>query len=157
MAERASLIAMRDGRNLAYLEVGSAVGSPVFHFHGHGSSRLEALGLADAAEKAGVRLIAFDRPGIGLSDPKLGDRLLDWPLDIAEAADHLGIQRFAVKGMSAGGPYALACAHVLPDRVKSGVARPLCAKSRLCGGLCVDHARLQEFVEQGMIADHRRP
>ena len=117
MAERASLIAMRDGRNLAYLEVGSAAGSPVFHFHGHGSSRLEALALADAAEKARVRLIAFDRPGIGLSDPKVGDRLLDWPSDIAEAADQLGIRRFAVQGMSAGGPYALACAHMLPDRV----------------------------------------
>jgi pimeloyl-ACP methyl ester carboxylesterase len=117
MVERASLITMPDGRNLAYLEVGSAAGAPVFHFHGHGSSRLEALALADAAERAGVRLIAFDRPGIGLSDPKVGDRLLDWPLDIAEAADRLGIQRFAVQGMSAGGPYALACAHVLPDRV----------------------------------------
>jgi pimeloyl-ACP methyl ester carboxylesterase len=117
MAERASIVTLRDGRNLAYLEVGPADGSPVFHFHGHGSSRLEALALADAAERAGVRLIALDRPGIGLSDPKVGDRLLDWPLDIAEAADRLGIQRFAVQGMSAGGPYALACAHVLPDRV----------------------------------------
>jgi pimeloyl-ACP methyl ester carboxylesterase len=117
MAELASLIAMRDGRNLAYLEVGSAAGSPVFHFHGHGSSRLEALALADAAERARIRLIAFDRPGIGLSDPKVGDRLLDWPLDVAEAADQLGIQRFAVQGMSAGGPYALACAHKLSDRV----------------------------------------
>jgi pimeloyl-ACP methyl ester carboxylesterase len=117
MAELASLITMRDGRNLAYLEVGSATGFPVFHFHGHGSSRLEALALADAAERAHVRLIAFDRPGIGLSDPKIGDRLLDWPSDVAEAADQLGVQRFAVQGMSAGGPYALACAHVLPDRV----------------------------------------
>jgi pimeloyl-ACP methyl ester carboxylesterase len=117
MAELASIVTMRDGRNLAYLEVGPAAGFPVFHFHGHGSSRLEALALAHAAEKARVRLIAFDRPGIGLSDPNVGDRLLDWPLDVAEAADQLGIQRFAVQGMSAGGPYALACAHVLPDRV----------------------------------------
>jgi len=117
MPELTSLIALSDRRNLAYLEVGDAAGFPVFHFHGHGSSRLEALALADAAEKARVRLIAFDRPGIGLSDPKAGDRLLDWPLDIAEAADQLGIRSFAVQGMSAGGPYALACAHLLPDRV----------------------------------------
>lgn len=116
-SEPASFLMLRDGRTLAYLEVGPANGAPVFHFHGHGSSRLEALALANAAEKSRVRLIAFDRPGIGFSDPKTGDRLLDWPSDVAEAADQLGIARFAVQGMSAGGPYALACAHALPERV----------------------------------------
>jgi pimeloyl-ACP methyl ester carboxylesterase len=115
--EPVSLLTLGDGRKLAYLAVGPAGGAPVFHFHGHGSSRLEALALAEAAEKAGVRLIAFDRPGIGFSDPWTGDRLLDWPRDVAEAADLLGIGQFAVQGMSAGGPYALACAHALRDRV----------------------------------------
>jgi pimeloyl-ACP methyl ester carboxylesterase len=115
--EPASFLTLRDGRTLAYLEVGPGSGLPVFHFHGHGSSRLEALALAEAAEKAGTRVIAFDRPGIGYSDPRIGDRLLDWPSDVAEAADRLGISRFAVQGMSAGGPYALACAHALKDRV----------------------------------------
>src|SRR5579864_1224257 len=112
-SEPVSLLTLRDGRALAYLEVGRGDGAPVFHFHGHGSSRLEALALAHAAENAGVRLIALDRPGIGYSAPKSGDRLLDWPSDVAEAADQLGIVRFAVQGMSAGGPYALACAHAL--------------------------------------------
>jgi pimeloyl-ACP methyl ester carboxylesterase len=115
--EPASLLTLRDGRTLAYLEVGPATGAPVFHFHGHGSSRLEALALAEAAGKSRVRLIAFDRPGIGYSDPKTGDRLLDWPSDVAEAAGQLGIERFAVQGMSAGAPYALACAHALRGRV----------------------------------------
>ncbi len=116
-SEPAQLLTLRDGRRLAYLEAGPQDGAPVFHFHGHGSSRLEAFALAEAAEKARVRLIAFDRPGIGFSDPKPGDRLLGWPADVAEAADQLGIQRFAVQGMSAGGPYALACAHALHGRV----------------------------------------
>src|SRR5512142_3400638 len=115
--EPASLMTLRDGRTLAYLEVGPATGSPVFHFHGHGSSPLEALALADAAGRARVRLIALDRPGIGFSSPRSGDRLLDWPADVAEAADRLSIARFAVQGMSAGAPYALACAHALPGRV----------------------------------------
>ena len=115
--EPASLLTLRDGRKLAYLEVGPVCGAPVFHFHGHGSSRLEALALEQAAEKARVRLIALDRPGIGCSDPKAGDRLLDWPDDVAQAAELLGIQRFAVQGMSAGGPFALACAHALGERV----------------------------------------
>ena len=104
-----------------YLDVGPPDGAVLFHFHGHGSSRLEALALTDAAARAGVRVIAFDRPGIGFSDPKMGDKIgdrrLDWPADIAEAADQLGITRFAVQGMSAGAPYALACADALCDRV----------------------------------------
>ncbi|MGD0191466.1 MAG: alpha/beta hydrolase [Rhizomicrobium sp.] len=116
-SEPASLLTLRDGRTLAYLAVGPADGAPVFHFHGHGSSRLEALALAEAAARARVRLIAFDRPGIGWSDAKAGDRLLDWPGDVEDAADIIGVAHFAVQGMSAGGPYALACAHALRDRV----------------------------------------
>jgi pimeloyl-ACP methyl ester carboxylesterase len=116
-SEPFATLTLKDGRKLGYLDVGPGDGPAVFHFHGHGSSRLEALALADAAMKTGMRVIAFDRPGIGRSDPKTGDRLLDWPRDVAEAADQLGIARFAVQGMSAGGPYALACAHALPERV----------------------------------------
>lgn len=112
-----STLTLRDGRQLGYLEVGAPDGPAVFHFHGHGSSRLEALTLADSATRLGLRVVAFDRPGIGRSDPKLGDRLLDWPRDVAEAADQLGIARFAVQGMSAGAPYALACAHAYPSRI----------------------------------------
>lgn len=116
-AEPYATLTLEDGRRLGYLDVGAKDGFALFHFHGHGSSRLEALALASAAERVGVRVIAFDRPGIGRSDPKPGDRLLDWPADMAEAADRLGIARFAVQGMSAGGPYALACAHAFPARV----------------------------------------
>jgi pimeloyl-ACP methyl ester carboxylesterase len=112
-----ALIRLPDGRSLSYLEVGVPCGPVVFHFHGHGSSRLEALMLEAAALRLGVRVIALDRPGIGRSDPKSGDRLLDWPADVAAAADQLGIDKFAVQGMSAGGPYALACAHLLAARV----------------------------------------
>ncbi len=116
-AEPCSTLTLRDGRTLSYLEVGAPDGKPLFHFHGHGSSRLEALVLAGAARRAGIRVFAFDRPGIGRSDPASGDRLLDWPEDVFDAAARLGIDRFAVQGMSAGGPYALACAHVFPERI----------------------------------------
>jgi pimeloyl-ACP methyl ester carboxylesterase len=64
------------------------------------------------AESSGVQLIGLDRPGIGRSDAKAGYRLLDWPDDVVEVADGLGIERFAVEGLSGGGPYALACAHL---------------------------------------------
>jgi len=62
-------------------------------------------------------LVAPDRPGIGSSEFQAGRRLLDWPEDVAALADRLGIERFAVLGWSAGGPYALACAHAMPERV----------------------------------------
>ena len=117
IGEPYAALTLKDGRKLGYLDVGKAGGHVVFHFHGHGSSRLEALMLEEAANKLGLRVIAFDRPGVGYSDPKDGDRLLGWPADVAEAADQLGIERFAVQGMSAGGPYALACAHALGTRV----------------------------------------
>ncbi|HXC57439.1 MAG TPA: alpha/beta hydrolase [Rhizomicrobium sp.] len=117
LGEPYATLTLKDGRKLSYLEVGPPSGAAVFHFHGHGSSRLEALMLEDAANTLGLRVLAFDRPGIGFSDPKDGDRLLGWPDDMAEAADLLGIARFAVQGMSAGGPYALACAHKLAPRI----------------------------------------
>lgn len=109
----------RDGRSIGVLEVGRATGVPIFHFHGSGSSRLEALLVAGAAEKAGVRLIALDRPGIGRSEACERDHLLDWPDVVADIADALNIRTFAVLGMSAGGPYALACAAGIPHRLSA--------------------------------------
>lgn len=112
-----STIKLSDGRRLQYLQIGEESGVPVFHFHGQGSSRFEALIVADQADALGLRLVCFDRPGIGLSDPKKGYKLLDWPSDMVEAADQLGIGRFAVEGLSGGGPFALACAYEIPNRL----------------------------------------
>jgi pimeloyl-ACP methyl ester carboxylesterase len=112
-----STIRLRDGRRLQYMEVGKIDGSPIFHFHGNGTSRLEVLTVASAAESLGVRLIGLDRPGIGRSDAKAGYRLLDWPDDVVEVADQLGIERFAVEGLSGGGPFALSCAYKIPQRL----------------------------------------
>jgi pimeloyl-ACP methyl ester carboxylesterase len=64
-----------------------------------------------------IRLIAPDRPGYGLSTFQRGRRLLDWPDDLAQLADALCIDRFAVVGLSGGGPHTLACALKLVDRL----------------------------------------
>jgi pimeloyl-ACP methyl ester carboxylesterase len=64
-----------------------------------------------------VRVIAPDRPGCGGSDAKRGRTLLDWPADVRALADSLRIARFAVAGISGGGPYAAVCAWALPERV----------------------------------------
>jgi len=118
---------LSDGRRIGCLEVGAADGCPIFHFHGNGSSRLEVLLLADAAAAAGVRLIGLDRPGIGNSDAAPGRSLADWPRDVAEVADRLEIARFAVEGFSAGGAYALACAHRIAHRLTGcGLISSIC-------------------------------
>ena len=89
----------------------------MLYFHGHPGSRLEARFLADAARRAGLRLIGVDRPGLGLSDYQPRRRLSDWSDDVAQMIDRLGLQRVAIIGYSAGTPYALDCAYRLPGRV----------------------------------------
>jgi pimeloyl-ACP methyl ester carboxylesterase len=113
------LIVLRDGRRLGYAEYGSPGGTPLFFFHGLGTTRVICPPDEGVAVAQGVRLISVDRPGIGLSDRHPRRRLLDWPTDVAQLADQLGVDRFAVIGWSGGGPYAAACGYLLPDRVRA--------------------------------------
>lgn len=110
-------IQLSDGRTLAAAEVGDPDGTPVIYAHGFPGSRLGVQLGEISAKRHGIRLIAFDRPGWGESDPLRGRRLSDWPHDIAAAADRLGCARFNLVGVSGGAPFALACAAALPDRV----------------------------------------
>jgi pimeloyl-ACP methyl ester carboxylesterase len=117
-----------DGRNLAWCERGDPAGSVVFAFHGLPGSRLQVHPDESIALAARARVIHVDRPGWGRSDPMPTRRIGDWPADIARLADHLRIDRFAVAGVSGGGPFAAACAAQLGDRVTrtaliSGVVR----------------------------------
>jgi len=112
-----NVLKLRDGRILGYAEYGAADGRPLFMFHGFPGSRLEFAPGHEAALRRGVRLIAPDRPGFGLSTYLPRRRIFDWPGDVAELADALGIERFGVAGLSGGGPYAAVCASRLPERV----------------------------------------
>ncbi len=112
---------LSDGRTLAYLETGDPAGRPVFYFHGGPGSRLEGFIFDDLNRQLGIRMIALDRPGYGLSDFQQDRTYLDWPNDVGELADHLGIERFAVLGWSSGGPYAAVVAHQLPERVAAAL------------------------------------
>ena len=114
-SERALRLA--DGRRLAYREFGDPGGVPVLGFHGTPGSSLMLDFLGDLAVRAGCRLIAPDRPGFGGSSPKPGRRLLDWPDDVAQLLDQLGLGRTAVIGISGGGPYAFATGWALPERI----------------------------------------
>lgn len=99
---------LQDGRNLGYAEYGAPEGVPVFYFHGFPGSRLDYLffDAGEAAAGTNARIIAAERPGYDLSDFKRGRSILDWPDDVTELADALQIDRFAVLGISGGGPYA---------------------------------------------------
>jgi pimeloyl-ACP methyl ester carboxylesterase len=112
---------LSDGRTLAYLDIGDPEGRPVFYFHGGPGSRLEGLLYDELSRQSGIRMIAPDRPGYGLSDFQEDRTYLDWPDDVGELADYLGIDRFAVLGWSSGGPHAAAVAHKTPERVTVAV------------------------------------
>jgi pimeloyl-ACP methyl ester carboxylesterase len=122
-------LTLRDGRRLGYAEFGAPDGRPVIYCHGFPASRLEMRLGHEAAARSGIRLIAPDRPGYGLSDFQPGRRISDWPRDAAELADALALGRFGVLGISGGGPYAIACAAALPGRVT--VAGIVCGLGRL--------------------------
>ncbi len=112
-------VPLPDGRVLGYAEYGDPAGAVLISCHGGLSSRLDIRGCDAAARAAGVRVIAPDRPGVGLSARQPGRSLLDWPADVAALAGILGVDRFMVLGWSAGGPYAAACAFALPGRVSA--------------------------------------
>ena len=65
----------------------------------------------------GVRLISVERPGIGASTPHTYGAVVEFADDVRQLTEGLGIERFAVAGLSGGGPYALGCAHEMSDRV----------------------------------------
>ena len=112
-------IALPDGRSLAFCEYGDVKGNPVLYFHGLPGSRLDAKLADQTGRRLHARIIGIDRPGFGLSDFQRGRKIGHWPLDVAELADALGIDRFAVVGVSGGGPYGLACALGIPQRLPS--------------------------------------
>jgi len=112
-------IKLRDGRTLAYAEFGDPKGAPIIYCHGAPSSRAEGelTVRGSCAGQLGLRVIIPDRPGMGGSDFLAKRRIVDWPSDVLELADALHIGQFAMLGSSAGAPYALVCAALIPERV----------------------------------------
>jgi pimeloyl-ACP methyl ester carboxylesterase len=90
--------------------------------HGTPGSRVGPVPRGRVLYELGVRLISFDRPGYGGSDRMASRLVADVAADVLAIANHLEIEQFAVIGRSGGGPHALACAAMLPDRVtRAGV------------------------------------
>lgn len=111
-------IDLPDRTVVGYAEIGNPAGPPVLYLHGSPSSRMEVglPGIREAAEDLGLRVLAPDRPGMGLS-PFRRYTIADYPRQVLGFADALGLGRFAVVGVSGGGKCACACAWVAPERV----------------------------------------
>jgi len=111
------MIETRRSRRVHVIEAGE--GAPVVFLHGSGTSSLSALSLLE--HLAGVRIIALDRPGYGLSDPVdvPRERFREAAVEfVEETVDELGLESFAVAGGSMGGTWALWYALARPERVR---------------------------------------
>ena len=98
------------GRTLAVDISGASDGVPIFLMHGTPGSRTGPKPRSIVLYRMGIRLITYDRPGYGGSDPYPGRTVADAAADVRAIADALELDRFAVVGRSGGGPHALACA-----------------------------------------------
>lgn len=114
-----NIITLGNGRRLGYMEYGTENGTPFLLFHGTPGSRKWFTADDPIFEKYGLRVIFPERPGYGNSDPDKNRSIADWADDVTGLTDHLAIERSHIVGVSGGGPYALACASLIPDRIKT--------------------------------------
>jgi pimeloyl-ACP methyl ester carboxylesterase len=111
------ILTLPDGRRVGCAEYGDPRGLPVLALHGTPGSRLMFALSHKAARERGVRLIAPERPGYGLSDYRYAESLAQIAEDFSIVANAYGFDRFAVMGVSGGGPHAVAAAAAMPDRI----------------------------------------
>jgi pimeloyl-ACP methyl ester carboxylesterase len=116
---RSANFILPDGQTLAFAEYGDSSGHPVLFFHGFPGSRLQAGDFNDDACKKQCRLIGIDRPGMGASTPHKNHTLLSWVDDIKHLLNELNIDKVSIVAHSGGAPFALSCAHLLPDRIRN--------------------------------------
>lgn len=111
-------VATDDGRRLGFAEFGTATGRAIFWLHGTPGARRQIPTEARAYAAAhDLRIVGLDRPGVGSSTPYTYGCVAEFAQDLEIVADALGIDKFAVIGLSGGGPYALSVAHAFPERV----------------------------------------
>jgi len=111
------MVALPDGRRLTFADRGPEDGTPIVFHHGTPGSRAGHHPDQSVYERTGVRVVTYDRAGYGRSDRLEGRNVRAVAADVSALADELEFDRFAVMGVSGGGPHALACGALLPDRV----------------------------------------
>jgi len=119
MSIRTTIVAVPDSRELCVESAGDPSGPTVLVHDGTPNSRHLETGAILNAEQRGIHLLSYDGPGYGRSTARPGCAISDCTIDVRAIAEAFGIERFATWGTSGGGPYALACAALLPDLVTS--------------------------------------
>jgi pimeloyl-ACP methyl ester carboxylesterase len=109
-----------EGRSVEVLTGGDPDGFPLLFHAGSPSAVAGYAAVDDAVAAAGLRYVSFSRPGYGRSTPRPEPgRYADDVVESVGLLDHLGIGEFLTIGWSGGGPRALACAALLPDRCRA--------------------------------------
>ncbi|MGY1810714.1 alpha/beta fold hydrolase [Blastococcus sp. SYSU D00669] len=109
---------LADGRRISWAEYGSPSGAPLLLLHGSPDSRLQLATAHAPAEAAGIRVVAPDRPGYGLSDPKPGGTgYSEYGDDLRQLLDHLDVSTVTLCALSGAGGFAVATAVTQADRV----------------------------------------
>jgi pimeloyl-ACP methyl ester carboxylesterase len=109
--------ALADGGIVGFAEYGAPGGRPVVALHGAPASRLMFAAADEAAKSHGLRILAPDRPGYGLTPSNVGASLAERTLWLKTVVDALELDRFALLGISGGSPFAVSLAESLQDRV----------------------------------------
>ncbi|MGQ0672893.1 MAG: alpha/beta fold hydrolase [Hyphomicrobium sp.] len=113
------IVTLSDGRTAGVAEYGDPAGLPVLALHGAPACRMMFAVADAAARRHGLRLIAPDRPGYGLSPVDRDGTLVSRTDFHARVAEALGLDRFAVLAISGGAPYAVALAAKFGARVSA--------------------------------------
>jgi pimeloyl-ACP methyl ester carboxylesterase len=114
-----STITTADGRTLEYLTTGPVDGQALLFHVGTPNAATDYTAITEAAAALGLRTICYSRPGYGGSTPRPGRRVADAAADVRDVLDQLSVTEFWTLGWSGGGPHALACAALLPERCRA--------------------------------------
>ncbi len=145
--ENPRTVECRDGRALGYADCGDPAGDPLVVFHGFPNSRVFGALFDGVGREHGLRIVAPERPGIGVSDPLPSRTVADWTADVADLARALDLDSFPVLGVSGGGPYAAACAAGLSRVERAAI---------VCGLAPLESVSLGDRLPF-LVAKHARP
>jgi pimeloyl-ACP methyl ester carboxylesterase len=111
-----------DGRELEVHRDGPEDALPLVFHYGTPNAPVEFPLLREAADARGWQVVTYARPGYAGSSRHEGRSVADAVGDVETILDALGLDAFVTLGWSGGGPHALACAALLPERCRAAAA-----------------------------------
>ena len=111
------MVDLPDGRRLEGWAAGETTAPGVLFHVGTPATGTPFAPVVDATLARGCRFVTYSRPGYAGSTRLEGRSVADCAADVAALLDALSLDRVFTIGWSGGGPHALACAALLPDRV----------------------------------------